>query len=105
MRLAKFESQTQIETLSFGNRHCNFRNSKKVGITPTLCHYIGQQENMKMPNVKKSYVVGDRYETFIATQIETGRFNNASEVVRAGLRMLEDYESRLASLQIGRAHV
>ena len=29
-------------------------------------------------------------------QIEEGRFNNASEVVRAGLRMLEDYETRLA---------
>ena len=48
-----------------------------------------------MPNVKKSYVVGDRYEEFIAAQIETGRYNNASEVVRAGLRMLEDYETRL----------
>lgn len=48
-----------------------------------------------MPNVKKSYVVGDQYEEFIAAQIETGRYNNASEVVRAGLRMLEDYETRL----------
>ncbi len=52
-----------------------------------------------MPNVKKSYVVGGRYEEFIASQIETGRFNNASEVVRAGLRLLEDYEARLANLR------
>ena len=49
-----------------------------------------------MANAKKSYVVGDRYEAFIARQIDSGRFNNASEVVRAGLRMLEDYETRLA---------
>ena len=49
-----------------------------------------------MANVKKSYVVGDRYEAFIAQQVEAGRFNNASEVVRAGLRLLEDYETRLA---------
>ena len=49
-----------------------------------------------MSNAKKSYVIGDRYEAFIAKQIESGRFNNASEVVRAGLRMLEDYETRLA---------
>ena len=41
-----------------------------------------------MPNAKKSYVVGDRYEEFMATQVKAGRFNNASEVVRAGLRML-----------------
>lgn len=49
-----------------------------------------------MANVKKSYVVGDRYEAFIAEKVAAGRFNNASEVVRAGLRMLEDYETRLA---------
>lgn len=52
-----------------------------------------------MANVKRSYVVGDRYEAFIAEQIEAGRFNNASEVVRAGLRMLEDYEVRVAELK------
>ncbi|MFN3225430.1 MAG: type II toxin-antitoxin system ParD family antitoxin [Hyphomicrobiales bacterium] len=52
-----------------------------------------------MANVKKSYVVGERYEEFVARQIEAGRYNNASEVVRAGLRMLEDYETRLSSLR------
>lgn len=48
-----------------------------------------------MANSRSSFVVGERYEAFIARQIEAGRFNNASEVVRAGLRMLEDYETRL----------
>lgn len=52
-----------------------------------------------MANARSSYVVGDRYEAFISGQIEAGRFNNASEVVRAGLRMLEDYETRLNSLR------
>ena len=52
-----------------------------------------------MPTIKKSYVVGGRYEAFIASQIAIGRFNNASEVVRAGLRMLEDYESQVANLR------
>ena len=47
-----------------------------------------------MPSTKRSFIVGDRYDAFIAQQIEEGRFNNASEVVRAGLRMLEDYETR-----------
>lgn len=49
-----------------------------------------------MFKAKKSYVIGDRYEAFIAKQVESGSFNNASELVRAGLRMLEDYETRLA---------
>ncbi len=52
-----------------------------------------------MPNLGKSYVVGEHYEDFIAASVKTGRFNNASEVVRAGLRMLEDYESRLENLR------
>lgn len=30
------------------------------------------------------------------TQLSTGRFNNASEVVRAGLRLLEDQEQMQA---------
>lgn len=52
-----------------------------------------------MANARKSYVVGDRYDAFITQQIKAGRFNNASEVVRAGLRMLEDYETRLGQLR------
>lgn len=39
-----------------------------------------------------SIALGDHYERFIRKQLETGRYNNASEVVRAGLRMLEDFE-------------
>ena len=41
-----------------------------------------------MPNV----ALGSHYEKFIKDQLETGRYKNASEIVRAGLRMLEDYE-------------
>ena len=52
-----------------------------------------------MASTKHSYVVGERYEGFIEAQIASGRFNNASEVVRAGLRLLEDEEARLAELR------
>ena len=41
-----------------------------------------------MPNV----ALGPHYEEFIRNQLDSGRYNNASEVVRAGLRMLEDFE-------------
>jgi len=52
-----------------------------------------------MSSTKRSFVIGDRYEGFIEAQVASGRFNNASEVVRAGLRLLEDREARLAELR------
>lgn len=52
-----------------------------------------------MSNAKKSIVVGAHFEAFIDEQISSGRFNNASEVVRAGLRLLERDEMKLAELR------
>ncbi len=39
-----------------------------------------------------SYVIGDHFESFIKEQIQQGRYASASEVVRDGLRTLEDQE-------------
>lgn len=39
-----------------------------------------------------SYVIGDRFERFIKEQISQGRYASASEVIRDGLRALEDRE-------------
>jgi len=41
-----------------------------------------------------SVALGSHFETFVRGQVEGGRFNNASEVVRAGLRLLEETEQR-----------
>jgi len=37
--------------------------------------------------------LGSHFEDFIQKQVQNGRFQNASEVVRAGLRLLEDHEA------------
>ena len=46
-----------------------------------------------------SMTLGDHFDGFVARQIEIGRYNSASEVVRAGLRILEDHESKLDVLR------
>lgn len=46
-----------------------------------------------------SVALSPHFEKFIRQQIESGRYSNASEVVRAGLILLEDQEAQLEELR------
>ncbi len=46
-----------------------------------------------------SFSLGDHFSSFVDDEISTGRYASASEVVRAGLRMLEEREAHLAHLR------
>jgi len=46
-----------------------------------------------------SITVGSHFESFIQNQIEHGRYASTSEVVRAGLRLLEQEEEKLMVLR------
>ena len=46
-----------------------------------------------------SVSLGDYFENFVDTRITEGRYKNASEVIRAGLRLLEDEENKILALR------
>lgn len=43
--------------------------------------------------------IGDRWERFVEAVVKGGRYGSASEVVREGLRLVEERESKLRALQ------
>lgn len=51
-------------------------------------------------NRNTSISLGNYFDDFIQNRLSSGRYKNASEIVRAGLRLLEEEESRVQSLKI-----
>ena len=47
-----------------------------------------------------SITLGDRFEAFANAQVQSGRYGSISEVIRAGLRILEEREIKIEALRI-----
>ena len=43
--------------------------------------------------------LGQRWEDLVAQAVEDGRYGSASEIVREGLRLVEEREAKLAALR------
>jgi len=46
-----------------------------------------------------SFSLGDHFSKFVERKVAEGRYSSASDVVRAGLRLLEEDEARLEALR------
>ncbi len=46
-----------------------------------------------------SISLGDYFDQFVKNQVSAGRYKNVSEVIRAGLRLLENEENQMIALR------
>ena len=77
----------------------NFGNLCQLAYDGSKCSSLERVANMPTRNVN---LTGE-LDRFVAKKVKSGRYENASEVVRAGLRILEreerQYEAKLAALR------
>ena len=50
-------------------------------------------------NKNTSISLGNHFDSFIQNSITEGRFKNVSEIIRAGLRLLEEEENKIIALK------
>jgi antitoxin ParD1/3/4 len=72
---------------------CNFRD---FVILPIFGIF---EVNLFKMSKNTSISLGNYFEQFVQSRISEGRFKNVSEVIRAGLRLLEEEESKAIALR------
>jgi len=58
-----------------------------------------QKVNLVAQNQNTSVSIGEHFTHFIASSVREGRYSSASDVVRAGLRLLEEQEAKLKAVR------
>lgn len=72
--------------------------SKKTIVDFTIYRFLVNLSKIrKMKNTSVS--LGNYFDQFVSSQIAAGRYKNVSEVIRAGLRLLENEENKMLALR------
>lgn len=66
---------------------------------PEIAHAVLFRWYAFQDAVAMNVSVGERWRRFVEEVVRSGRYGSASEVVREGLRLLEEREARLAALR------
>jgi antitoxin ParD1/3/4 len=61
--------------------------------------WYSEKDYRSMASRNTSISLGDHMLSFAQQQVATGRYSSTSDVVRAGLRLLEEHESRVQALR------
>lgn len=57
------------------------------------------KKNKEAMSKNTSISLGDYFDQFVSSQVSVGRYKNVSEVIRAGLRLLENEEGKALVLR------
>jgi antitoxin ParD1/3/4 len=72
----------------------------KFKLTDKIENYCDkQQHNTRNHSYQNSSLLSQYISLFVTRQISSGRYGSVSEVIRAGLRKLEDEEKKLETLR------
>ncbi len=74
---------------------CNLSENRKIWIFYQFLVNLNKYQTMKNTSIS----LGNYFDQFVQTQVSAGRYKNVSEVIRAGLRMLENEESKVIALR------
>jgi antitoxin ParD1/3/4 len=66
-----------------------------LALVPKFGNFEINIELMKNTSIS----LGNYFDQFVQKQVSTGRYKNVSEVIRAGLRLLENEESKVLALR------
>jgi putative addiction module CopG family antidote len=75
------------------------RGRKGCGSSPSRSMCLTSSSTAGMPAKNMSISLGDHMLGFAQQQVATGRYSSTSDVVRAGLRLLEEHEARVQALR------